>query len=296
LLLGKHYGIPFISKKPTLFNDAALVVQVPYDDDSRPIAPYTISTATKTGWIWDIGLPTRRGIGHVYSRSHCPDEEAESKLLRYVEQTSGKDAASAGSPRKITFVPGHREKFWHRNCVAVGISAGFIEPLEASALVMIEMSAAMIRDEMPATRDIMDVAARRFNDRFLYRWNRVIEFLKLHYILTRRTDSDFWVDNCRVETIPDRLRELLELWRYQPPSRNDFFQVEEVFPSASYQYVLYGMGFRPQSPSTSRKSDDADTADRHFRECAELTRKMLAALPTTRELINHVRQYGMPKI
>ena len=99
---------------------------------------------------------------------------------------------------------------------------------------------------MPATRSAMDIVARRFNDSFTYRWERVIDFLKLHYVLTQRTDSDFWRDNCRAESIPERLSELLTLWRHQPPSRYDFYRVEEVFPSASYQYVLYGMGFRPE--------------------------------------------------
>ena len=150
------------------------------------------------------------------------------------------------SPRKLSFNPGYRETFWHRNCVAIGLSAGFIEPLEASALALVELSAAMLSDQMPATREAMDIVARRFNDSFTYRWERVIDFLKLHYVLTQRTDSAFWRDNCRAESIPDRLREQLTLWRHQPPSRYDFYRVEEVFPSASYQYVLYGMGFRPE--------------------------------------------------
>ena len=125
------------------------------------------------------------------------------------------------------------------------MSAGFIEPLEASALALIEMSAAMISDEMPATRETMDIAARRFNDAFEYRWGRVIEFLKLHYVLSRRSDA-YWLDTREAGTVPERLRELLTLWRYQPPSRHDFYRVEEIFPSASYQYVLYGMGFQPE--------------------------------------------------
>lgn len=296
LLIGQHYDVPFISRKNVLFNDTALAVQVPYADDDSPIASHTISTAQTAGWIWDIGLPTRRGIGHVYSSSHTSDAEAESALRKYVEQTTSGNAGDIGSPRKIAFNPGHREKFWHRNCVAVGISAGFIEPLEASALALIELSAAMIRDEMPATRDVMDIAARRFNERFCYRWDRVIDFLKLHYILSKRDDSDYWKDNRRGETIPERLQELMKLWRYQPPSQNDFYQIQEVFPSASYQYVLYGMGFRPEERATKRTFDDAGRAAGFFQESANLTRKMLGALPSNRELINQVKMHGLHKI
>ena len=88
VLIGQHYDVPFISRKNVLFNDTALAVQVPYPDDNSPIASHTISTAQAAGWVWDIGLPTRRGIGHVYSSSHTSDAEAESALRTYIEQTT----------------------------------------------------------------------------------------------------------------------------------------------------------------------------------------------------------------
>jgi len=294
LLLGQHYGIASLSQKHVLFNDSALALQIPYPGENSPIASQTISTAQSSGWIWDIGLTTRRGVGHVYSSSHISDDAAELELRRYIERTGGPHGTPA--PRKISFNPGYRAKFWHRNCVGVGLSAGFIEPLEASALALVELSAAMLADEMPRTREAMDIAARRFNDSFTYRWERVIDFLKLHYVLTKRTDSAFWRDNGRAESIPERLSEQLTLWRHQPPSRYDFNRVEEVFPSASYQYVLYGMGFRPEQSVTTKRSDDADRADGYFREAAALTGKMLAALPTNRELLGHISRNGLHRI
>jgi hypothetical protein len=215
-------------------------------------------------------------------------------LLDYVQRTAGR--LPEGSPRKLSFNPGYRREFWRRNCVAIGLSAGFIEPLEASALALVELSASMLSDEMPATREAMDIVARRFNDFFTYRWERVIDFLKLHYVLSRREDSDFWRDNRQAGSVPDRLRELLVLWRHQPPSRYDLHRVEEVFPSASYQYVLYGMGFRPEPEGFSRRADDADRADEFFGEAAQLTRKMLGALPSNRDLIDHIRTNGLQRI
>jgi tryptophan halogenase len=294
LLLGKHYQVPFKSQRHVLFNDSALALQVPYPDDQSPIASQTISTAQSNGWIWDIGLPTRRGVGHVYSSAHTSDDAAERELRAYIERTGG--PAELPPPRKLTFDPGYRATFWHRNCVAIGLSAGFIEPLEASAIALVELSAAMLRDQMPATRAAMDIVARRFNDAFTYRWERVIDFLKLHYVLSQRNDSDFWRDNRRAESIPERLKDQLTLWRHQPPSRYDLHRVEELFPSASYQYVLYGMGFRPERPWVSRRSDDADRADEFFREAAALTSKMLAALPSNRALIDHIKRHGLPRI
>jgi hypothetical protein len=293
LLLGQHYGVALRSQKHVLFNDTALALQVPYQDDESPVASQTLATAQSNGWIWDIGLPTRRGVGHVYSSSHTSDDDAELALRTYIERTGGPKGMAA--PRKLSFSPGYRDKFWHRNCVAIGLSAGFIEPLEASAIALVELSAAMLSEQMPATRASMDILAQRFNDAFTYRWERVIDFLKLHYVLTKRTDSDFWRDNCRAESIPERLSELLTWWRHHAPSRYDFYRVEEVFPSASYQYVLYGMGFRPERNGSPRM-DDTDRADGYFREAAALTTKMLAALPTNRALLGHVKRHGLQRI
>ncbi len=292
LLLGQHFEVPFLDQQHVLFNDSALAVQIPYPFENSPIASQTTSTAQRCGWIWDIGLPARRGVGHVYSSAHTSDDAAEAALRAHVAASGG--PADCPAPRKIGFRPGYRERFWHRNCVAVGLSAGFIEPLEASALALVELSAAMLSDEMPADRAAMELVARRFNDTFRYRWERVIDFLKLHYVLSRRTDADYWHDNRAPETIPERLRELLALWAHRAPARGDFPRIEEVFPAASYQYVLYGMGFRAAGGGTRRR--DPALADSCFREAADLTRRMLAALPDNRSLIAHIRRHGLPRI
>ncbi len=294
LLLGQHYGVALRSQRPFLFNDTALAVQVPHPDDAAPIASQTIATAHSCGWTWDIGLPTRRGVGIVYSSAHTSHDEAERVLRAHIDHSGG--PAELSPPRRLSFTPGYRERFWNRNCVAIGLSSGFIEPLEASALAMVELSAAMLSDELPATRGAMDIVARRFNDSFGYRWSRVIDFLKLHYVLSQRDDSDYWRDHRSVESVPERLRELLVLWRHRAPYRHDLFRVEEVFPSASYQYVLYGMGFRPDAAGTTRRSDASGAADGYFREAATMTRRMLAALPSNRELITHIRQHGLQRI
>lgn len=291
LLLGRHYGVPLVSQKEVLFNDSALALQVPYPAADHPVAAQTTSTAQSSGWIWDIGLPTRRGTGHVYSSAHISDDRAEAELRAYIAATGGPQDPPAA--RKLSFDPGYRARFWERNVVAIGLSAGFIEPLEASALALVELSVSWIADDMPATRAQMDTVARRFNEAFLYRWERVIDFLKLHYVLSRRSDTPFWVDHHRPETIPVRLRELLALWRTRAPSHRDFYRIEEVFPSASYQYVLYGMGWRSEAPA--RGSDAPDVADLHFREAARLGARMLALLPSNRDLLAHLAHHDFPR-
>ena len=292
LLLGQHYGIGFVSQKHVLFCDTALASQVPYPDERAPIASQTISTAQSNGWVWDIGLPTRRGVGLVYSSAHTSEEQARAVLRSHIGETGG--AVDIPEARKLSFEPGHRETFWHCNCLAIGLSAGFLEPLEASALALIEYSAGFLREQMPATREAIDIVARRFNAGHHYRWARIVDFLKLHYVLSRRDDSDFWRDNRRTESIPESLRDALELWRHLPPSRHDLVRHDEAFPSASYQYVLYGMGFKPtrHSPGGLR----AEGAAEHFEAAARLARKMLPALPGNRELIEHIQRHGLPRI
>jgi tryptophan halogenase len=298
LLLGKHFGIPFCSKQDILFNDRALAVQVPRSSPEELIASATQSTAQCAGWIWDIALPSRRGVGYVYSTAHTSDEQADTDLRRYLASTASVALSESCVPRQINFSPGHREKFWHRNCVAVGLSSGFVEPLEASALVMIELSAKMISEQLPANREIMDVVAKRFNDKFLYHWHRIVEFLKLHYVLSNRRDTDYWRDNCNENTIPADLKESLELWRYRGPWHQDLPHVDELFSSASYQYVLYGMNFETEGPADWRRSDieARATVESLFSENIRRTTQLQTALPTNRELISKVHEFGFQEI
>lgn len=296
LLLGRHYEIPFESKKHLLFNDVAIAVQVPYKTENDPIASHTISTAQSSGWIWDIGLPSRRGVGAVFSSAHISDEKAQEELKNYVAASIGHESAEALSYRKISINPGHRKIFWHKNCVAVGMAAGFLEPLEASALVLIESAAGMISNELPATRSVMDIVAKRYNQRFKYYWDTIIDFLKLHYILTQRRDTEYWCDNQAENTIPDHLKEKIALWKRQVPNKYDFPLTEEMFPAASWQYVLYGMGFKTESRPVQRRFSNAMVAKKYFDEVQQFTAKCVAQLPTNRELIKKIHQFGLQKI
>jgi tryptophan halogenase len=291
LLIGETLGAKFIDCSDVLFCDTAMAAQVPYESEESPIECQTISTAQSAGWIWDIGLPKRRGVGYVYSRRHISDDDAERELRGYIGP-AGKDLPV----RKIGIRSGYRETFWKRNCVAVGMSSGFLEPLESSAIVLIEMSAKLIAEQMPVCREVMDVIAARFNATTHYRWGRIIDFLKLHYVLTKRDDTAFWRDNRLPETVPERLQNLLLLWRHQSPWFHDEFdRIEEVFPAASYQYVLYGMGFRTEV-EPEMLAADAATAVRALRENALQTERLRAGLPRHRELIRKIHEHGLQPI
>lgn len=255
-LIGKHYQVPYVSCKDTLFCDRAAAVHLPYPNAEKPtILPYTLSTATGAGWIWDINLPHRRGAGHVFSTDHMSDEEAINQLSRYAGRPIDKNKV-----RFFSITPGHRAHFWHKNCVAVGLSAGFLEPLEASSLVLVEMSAHFIAQQLPRHHKVMDIVASRFNNTFTYRWSQIIDFLKLHYVLSERNEP-FWQQHRKPESIPATLAEQLALWRYHTPWHHDFDHAQEVFPSASYQYVLYGM--QPNYTKTFQ-GESVNDADTHF--------------------------------
>jgi tryptophan halogenase len=294
LLIGKHLGVPFLSKKDVLFIDKAWAVQIPYPTDDAAITSVTVATAQSSGWVWDIGLTTRRGVGYVFSSGYMSDEGALEELKNYLSARG--DLSRDLSFRKIDINSGYRQEFWTRNCVAVGLSAGFLEPLEASAIVMIELSAKSIANLLPSCRGGMQQAARLFNDTFRYRWERIVDFLKLHYVLSRRTDSRFWIDNRTRESIPDSLHDGLEYWRDHCPWHEDFSHREEVFSAASYQYILYGMGFQTYPAPWLLNDRERNLAREKMSEVAQYAKALAASLPGNRDLLSKVRRYGLQKI
>jgi tryptophan 7-halogenase len=291
LLIGKTLGVGFKECGDVLFCDTALAVQVPFDTPDAPMASQTISTAHEAGWTWDICLPSRRGVGYVYSSRHQSEEAARATLRRYIGPRHDDLPV-----RKIPIRAGHRETFWKRNCVAVGLASGFLEPLESSAIVLVELSAKLLAEQMPACREVMDIIARRFNEATMYRFGRIVDFLKLHYVLTKRTDTAFWRDNVDPASVPERLRELLTLWRYQSPwFFDEFDRLEEVFPAASYQYVLYGMGFQTRVVPEDT-ADSEMLASRLVRQNERLTDEMCTRLPKNRELLTKIHEHGLQSV
>ena len=279
LLLGKALDVPFVSVDDVLFNDTALAMHVPYEDIDSPIACHTIATAQNAGWIWDIGLTHRRGVGHVYSSDYLSDDEAEANLRKYLGV-----AAEGISARKINFKSGHRKQFWKKNCVAVGMSAGFVEPLEATAIMLVELSARYIAENLPADASLLPIAEKRFNQQMQYRWQRIIDFLKLHYMLTKRPEP-YWQAHVAEASIPESLKEDLAIWSYRGPTSQDFDSAIELFPAASYQYVLYGMGFNPDFSKQSHLYRQHQQAEQIIKRNQQLTQQMLQTLPPHRDYI-----------
>ncbi|WP_234399126.1 tryptophan halogenase family protein [Pseudoalteromonas sp. T1lg75] len=287
LLIAQHYRVDFIGKGDELFADTALAVQLPRTRNDEVIASHTLATAQQAGWIWDIGLPGRRGIGHVFSSAHQSRGEAERVLQDYL-LAQGADLDADLAFRSIPIRPGFREHVWVNNCVAIGMAAGFLEPLEASALSMVEIAANTLCDLLPDCREQMPLVAARYNRIMRYNWEGIVDFLKLHYVASARRDSDFWRDNQRESSMSESLRERLLLWRSRAPSEYDFERKREVFPAASYLYVLAGMGWRPQGRA-NHKGETA-YAERLFEENRLKTQRYLAGLPSNRALLDKIRE------
>lgn len=297
-LLAQHYQVPWVSHRDCLFNDSALAVQLPYTNDNDPIASMTLSTAHDSGWIWDIGLPSRRGVGAVFSSAHSDEASIYQALEQYLKDSGSGASLADLNPRRIDFEPGHRAEFWSHNCIAIGLSAGFVEPLEATALVLIERSAQFLVQQMPQSRAQLPLVRRRFNRQFRQHWDNIIDFLKLHYALSDRRDSEYWRAHTDPESWPESLREQLELWRSRSPWLCDSHYRNELFPSASYQYVLYGMqpGFTEPTSVDRRIRRSREAARFAFTDAHQKTSQYLGGLPGNRELLQQINQHGLQTV
>jgi tryptophan halogenase len=291
ILLSETYNIGWHSISDVIFNDTALAMQVPYEDKNQAIATHTIATAQESGWIWDIGLNNRRGVGHVYSSQYTSDERAEELLREYI----GPEAEGLVA-RKIPINLGYRNKFWHKNCVAIGMSAGFVEPLEAYAIYLYDAAANMIADQFPRQRSSMEFVERKFNASFKMRMERTVDFIKLHYCISDRRDTPNWVDNCDIKSIPESLQWRLKHWQTHPPTKYDFDFAWEPFNLDSYLYVLYGMKYKTDLSSNISSFNQVQDAKRMFSDIDKLSHALASELPKQRELVEKVYQYGFSRI
>lgn len=287
-LIGQALGAPFKSVRDQLFVDRALTCKLPLDHDRKqrspdeaPMESCTIATAHEAGWIWDIGLNGSRGIGCVYSSDHISDDRAAEILRAYIGP-GHEDVV----PRSIPFAAGYRQQQWVKNCVAVGLSAGFLEPLESTGLVLIEAAAGMIAEMLPHSGP-MQAPARRFNQLMTARFESIVNFLKLHYCLSQRQEP-FWRDNANPASIPDQLAEYLEQWKLRPPGRFDFELDTETFAFFNYQYILYGMGYKTDLSAGREDFPQVDEANKLFAKIQRFGDRALGDLPSHRALIQQI--------
>lgn len=232
LLLGDALGVDYEDWAHWLPCDTAQAVACERTGD---LLPYTKSTAKTAGWQWRIPTQHRTGNGHIYCSSMMDDEAAIDSLLADL------DGPALGSPRKIRFRTGCRTRFWDKNCIAIGLSGGFLEPLESTSLYLIQEGISKFISLFPSKN--MPTAIRdEYNRQLTQKFEQVRDFIILHYKATDRDDSEFW-NYCRTMSVPDSLTRKIELFR---EAGRVFRYEDELFSKPSWVAVLLGQNILPK--------------------------------------------------
>ncbi len=213
--------------------DRALAVP---SSNTSPLLPYTRSTALEAGWQWRIPLQHRTGNGHVYCSAHTTDDRARELLLANL------DAPALAEPRLIRFATGRRKLLWNRNVVCMGLASGFVEPLESTALHIIQVTIQRLILLFPHVGDCEE-RRREFNRASIAEYEYIRDFVILHYHSNNRRGEPFW-DACRNMSIPDSLRHKIDLFR---ETAGIFCAAEDLFQLTSWLQVLWGQGVRPRA-------------------------------------------------
>ncbi len=231
LVINQVLGGEFINYSKYLANDKAMAVQIPHSNDK--IEPMTRATALGAGWSWRVPLYNRIGTGYVYSSAHRTDEEARDEFMAFLGP-----AAEGLEPRVIPMRIGRNRETWIKNCVAIGLSGGFIEPLESTAIHMIDMAVRQLITHFP-DQSYAAPLRKSYNRQTQALFDEVLDFICLHYRLGNRTDSLYWIDAREELQIPDRLAENLELWKHALPM---IFHLDTAsfFGVGTYHSVLIG--------------------------------------------------------
>lgn len=233
LLLGDALGVDYEDWAHWLPCDTAQAVACERTGD---LLPYTKSTAKTAGWQWRIPTQHRTGNGHIYCSSMMDDETAIDSLLADL------DGPALGSPRKIRFRTGCRTRFWDKNCIAIGLSGGFLEPLESTSLYLIQEGISKFISLFPSKN--MPTAIRdEYNRQLTQKFEQVRDFIILHYKATERDDSEFW-NYCRTMSVPDSLTRKIELFR---EAGRIFRYEDELFSKPSWVAVLLGQNILPKT-------------------------------------------------
>ena len=258
LLINQTLHEPFLSYKNNLFNDRAIAIPTPLDDKQR-IPSETISTALTNGWAWKIPLSSRFGNGYVYSSGFISDDDAETELRLVL----GKSAENAAA-RRLKMRVGRVEQHWRNNCLAIGLSQGFIEPLEATALMLIQFTVVSFIEQLHKG-DYTPKFQANFNKRINQFFEGVRDYIVAHYQLNSRDDSDYWRENRKHKNVSDVLADLLEAWDNNKNIDQVLNKYSEqlIYLRPSWYCILAGMGRFPSTQQNLLHKKNIDRLQAH---------------------------------
>jgi Tryptophan halogenase len=281
VIINKVMKVPFHDYSKYLLNNRALAVQIPHRDVEN-IEPCTTSTALGAGWVWRVPLYNRIGTGYVFSNHFRTDDEAMTEFLSHL----GEDGKNA-EPRAIPVRVGRMERAWEKNCIAIGLSAGFIEPLESTAIYMIDNFVKLLLLNFP-DKDFAPHLAKRFNEDTKCMMEDIRDFIILHYLANNRQDSEYWRVAREEMVVPDSLKNRLEDYKHTLPIESDF-EKTFLFSNVSYALVLGSKGYfndikYPAERFIAKQDWDMRMADMNAHE-----KQLLAKLPNHYELLRKFR-------
>lgn len=281
MLINKTLEEPFESYENVLPNDRAVALRVPVDIEKDGLAPYTTASARDSGWIWTIPLYGRIGTGYVYSSQFCTPEEAEAELRAFVGPE-----AEAAEANHIRMRIGRNRRSWVNNCVAIGLSSGFVEPLESTGIFFIQHGIEQLVRHWPDRADD-PVLARGYNESVARCLDGVREFLVLHYKASTRSDTPYWKAADERE-LPEGLAERLEVWKGRLPSESSVYPYYHGFESYSYNVMLTGLGSGPERSHPALDLLDPTAAHERFAEIRRQAEHLVADLPSQYEYLAHI--------
>ena len=249
---------------------------VPSERVEEP-TPFTRSTAREAGWQWRIPLQHRTGNGYVFSSGFISEDEAAAKLLTRL------DGPALAEPRVLRFKAGQRKRCWIKNCLAVGLSSGFLEPLESTSIHLIQVAVLKLLDYFP-TRDFEPQLVDTFNEEMKLAYETIRDFIIAHYKVTERDDTPFWA-YCRNMSIPDTLEEKLDLFRRRGMTMP---HLHDLFKEQSWFAVLYGQGIRPQGYHPLADAMPEDELALNLSRIRAAVQERVAGLPSHQDYLDKI--------
>lgn len=286
ILINKALGEPFESYQKYLPNNRAVALRVPADQERDGIPPYTRATAMDAGWIWTIPLFHRNGMGYVYSDEYCSPEDAERTLREYAGP-----AAADLEANHIRMRVGRSRRLWVHNCVAIGLSGGFVEPLESTGIFFIQYGIEQLVKHFPALGYNDDLTAS-YNTLLANCLDGVREFLFLHYYAAARQDNRYWKD-ARQRPMPPGLAERLRAWQVRLPDAESVWPHYHGFEPYSYTAMVLGLGGLPTAPRPVLALVDPARAERELAATVSRGGNLVRTLPSHYEYVASL--HGAPR-